>query len=67
MKKVTESAPRSPADDDIPDDDLRPYHEFRGGVRGKYAARMQPGMTVVVNGERFVIQPDRSLAPYVEK
>ena len=31
-----------------PEDDLRPEYDFRGGVRGKYAARMARGSNVVV-------------------
>lgn len=67
MKKVNESLPRSPADSDAVRDDILPGYEFRGGIRGKYASRMRPGMEVVVNGEQFIIQPDRSLKPVIGK
>ena len=30
------------------DDDLLPHYDFRGGVRGKYAARYREGTNVVV-------------------
>ena len=39
------SSPRRPAD---ADDDLLPHYDFRGGVRGKYAARYREGTNVVV-------------------
>ena len=29
-------------------DDLRPEYDFRGGVRGKYAARFREGTNIVV-------------------
>lgn len=29
-------------------DELRPTYDFRDGVRGKYAARLQPGSSVVI-------------------
>jgi hypothetical protein len=61
MKKVRESAPKSLFEDEGPEDELLPHYDFKGGVRGKYAAQMQPGMEIMVNGERFMIQSDRSL------
>ena len=30
------------------DDDLLPHYDFRGGVRGKYAARYREGTNIVV-------------------
>jgi hypothetical protein len=40
MKKTSKPAPAS--------DDLRPEYDFRGGVRGKYAARFREGTNIVV-------------------
>jgi hypothetical protein len=31
-----------------PVDDIRPHYDFRGGVRGKYAARYRAGTNVVL-------------------
>ena len=31
-----------------PDDDMREEYDFRGGVRGKYAARYREGSTLVL-------------------
>jgi hypothetical protein len=47
MKKAKRksASPRRPADGD---DDLLPHYDFRGGVRGKYAARYREGTNVVV-------------------
>ena len=47
MKKAKRksASPRHPAD---ADDDLLPHYDFRGGVRGKYAARFREGTNVVV-------------------
>ena len=47
MKKAKRkrASPRRPAD---ADDDLLPHYDFRGGVRGKYAARYREGTNVVV-------------------
>ena len=67
MKKVNESLPRSASDDDAAPDDLLPHYEFRGGIRGKYAPLSQPGMEIIVNGQKFVIQTDRTLKPVAGK
>ena len=67
MKKVNESLPHLTADGDAPDDDLLPHYEFKGGIRGKYAPQMQPGMEIVVNGERFIIQADHTLKPLIRR
>jgi len=47
MKKAKRkiASPRRPAAED---DDLLPHYDFRGGVRGKYAARYREGTNVVV-------------------
>ena len=47
MKKAKRktASPRRPAGGD---DDLLPHYDFRGGVRGKYAARYREGTNVVV-------------------
>ena len=46
MKKAKRktASPRRPA----AEDDLLPHYDFRGGVRGKYAARYREGTNVVV-------------------
>jgi hypothetical protein len=47
MKKAKRktASPRRPAD---AGDDLLPHYDFRGGERGKYAARYREGTNVVV-------------------
>jgi hypothetical protein len=47
-KRKTASTPRSPRRLAAAADDLLPHYDFRGGVRGKYAARYRDGTNVVV-------------------
>ena len=47
MKKAKRKAV-SPRRRSQGDDDLLPHYDFRGGVRGKYAARYREGTNVVV-------------------
>jgi len=46
MKKVSEALPKPATEED---DDLLPEYDFTGGVRGKYAHRLQEGDEFFVN------------------
>lgn len=42
------AAPRADADASVDADEILPEYDFRGGVRGKYAARYAEGTNIVV-------------------